>query len=173
MPNAFEILGLPPAFDVEPARIERAYLRQVASLHPDSSDGDDGDDAKAAALNKARATLLNPERRAQELLAVLGGTPGVAPGALPGGFLMSIMETREEVEAALASGDAAARAKWLAWATTERAAYIASAAGLFSKAAADPSASRQQLRETLNAWRYIERLAEQLDPAYDHGSEGV
>lgn len=169
MPNAFEIMGLPPGFDVEPARIERAYLRRIASLHPDSSE-EDG--VKAAALNKARATLLNPETRAQELLTVLGGTPGVAPGALPDGFLMSIMETREEAEAALNSGDAAARATWQAWALAQRAGYIAKVGGLFALAAADPSASRRALRESLNAWRYIERLAEQLDPSHDPGTPG-
>lgn len=170
MPNAFEILALPPEFGIEPARIERAYLRQVASLHPDSSDGDD---AKVAALNMARATLLNPQRRAHELLDVLGGTPGVAPNALPAGFLESIMETREEVEGALASGDPAARTTWRAWAGNERAGFIERLAGLFAQAAADPNANRESLRETLNAWRYIERLAERLERANDPGADGA
>lgn len=166
MSNAFEILGLKPSFDVAPPAIERAYLRQVASLHPDSSEGDE---IKAAALNKARATLLSPERRAHEVLGAIGGTPGVPPGSLPAGFLLSIMETREQVEAALEAGDEGARAQWQAWVGSQREGYIGQLSRLLGSAQAVPGASRQALRETLNAWRYIERLSEQLDPGYDPG----
>lgn len=162
-------MGLEARFEVEPSRVERAYLRLVAGLHPDADGSGEEDEAKAAALNRARAVLLNPEKRAQEMLRVIGGTPGVEEKALPPGFLMEIMETREEVEAALAGGDEAARAKWREWAASQRAAYVVKVGALFEAARAEPEAPRRQLREALNAWRYIERLAEQLEPGYEPG----
>ncbi|MBI1191132.1 MAG: DnaJ domain-containing protein [Tepidisphaera sp.] len=169
MANAFETLGLEARFEVEPSRVERAYLRLVAGLHPDAEGGGDEDEAKVAALNRARAVLLNPEKRAHEVLGVIGGTPGVEEKALPPGFLMEMMETREEVEAALASGDEGARARWREWARAQRREYVAKVGALFEAARARPDEPRRELREVLNAWRYIERLAEQLEPGYDPG----
>jgi hypothetical protein len=82
------------------------------------------------------------------------------------------MEVREQVEQAVASGDSAARTTWTAWAMDRRAQMEATVAALFAKAATDAGALRE-VRVQLNQWRYIERMIEQLDPAYDPGRSDV
>ena len=171
MPDAFDTLGLPARFDLTPAQIQRAYLARTARLHPDAGAGGDGEEdaaevaRRSAELNGARAAIEHLETRANLLLARLGGPSKEADRALPAGFLMEIMETREQVEAARASGDAAELERWRAWARDERARYAAEAGRLLD--AGNSPENLAGVRRHLNAWRYIERLIEQLDPEYD------
>jgi molecular chaperone HscB len=175
--DPFDTLGLPAVFALEPARIERAALAQLAQLHPDAGllDADESD-LQAARINAARDTLLFALARAEALLQRRGGPAKEADKSLPAGFLAEMMQTREEAEAAIASGDPAARAMWTTTAMQQRAAYEARAATLFAQpqASASPDAATlRELRTHLNAWRYIERLIEQLDPAYNPGATDI
>lgn len=165
MPDAFEILGLPKAFDLDPAALQRAYLAGAARLHPDMTRGSagDGELADVSDLNRAKAVLSDPERRAEELLAALGGPAKEADKSLPAGFLMRIMDVRTELDGARQSGDAAAVSRWRSWAQEQRAEFVRTVREMFARAA-PPLA---EIRRTLNAWRYIERMIEQMDPAYD------
>lgn len=166
--DPFTVLGLPARFDLPPEAVRRAHMTRVAQAHPDvaASDADSG--RLVARLNSARAELEDPERRASVLLARLGGPSKEQDRSLPPGFLHEIMETREAVEAAVATGDAQEVARWRAWAADQRRNYLAKVGGLFA-ALADPPAppSLAAIRVELNAWRYIERLIEQLDPGHD------
>lgn len=164
--DPFDLLGLEARFDLEDDEIRRAYLARTAAAHPDSSDRSDDAEHDSAALNEARRTLEDDERRANALLARLGG-PGADDRSLPEGFLMEIMETRERIESALESGDADARAACEAEAEERRRGHMARVGELFSKGA-DPE-TLAAIRTELNAWRYAERLIEQLDPDYDPG----
>ncbi|MCC6661058.1 MAG: DnaJ domain-containing protein [Phycisphaerales bacterium] len=161
MDDPFAMLGLPRGFDLDPSEVDRAYLERAGAVHPDVAAGDDDAARKAAALNHAKRVLEDPERRARALLALLGG-PGKEDRSLPPGFLMEIMETREHIEAARGPEE---RARWEAWAAERRREYQANVAGLFLRYAETGVPAR--VRMTLNAWRYIERLIEQLDPDYD------
>lgn len=163
--NPFALLGVPARFDLDRSTIERAYLARAALLHPDVV-GDESDVAvQAAHLNRAKATLLDDERRANALLSLLGGPAKEQDKSLPDGFLFEIMETRQEIEAALASGDARQRSRWQSWAKAERERYRAEVSRLFSQTPTQDALNA--IRTQLNAWRYIERLTEQLDPRYD------
>ena len=163
--NPFQALGLPLRFDLEPAAIQRAYLARVAAIHPDLAEQDA---AAAAELNLARETLNSPEARADLLLRLRGGPGKEEDKSLPPGFLVEIMETREAAEAALASNDPGERARWTRWAREQRAEYVRAVGKLFESLGTEPTAAAlKQIRTTLNAWRYIERLLEQLDPAYN------
>ncbi|MFG0305917.1 MAG: DnaJ domain-containing protein [Phycisphaerales bacterium JB040] len=169
--DPFDALALPGVFGLTPAQIESAYLKRAASLHPDLA-GDEDAALHSSALNEAKATLLDPESRARALLARLGGDgPGdpSARTALPDGFLMEIMSTRQQIEADLAGPDAdAKREKWEGWGEERRREHIEHVAELFESAGEHPSPERLgAIRTRLNAWRYIERLIEQLDPDYD------
>jgi len=172
-PDPYDALGLEPRFDLADTEIERAYLSRVASAHPDAGAGAGG--ADPAALNEARVALLDPERRAGALLARLGGPSASDHKALPDGFLMEIMEVRTEIEGAIASGGEAEREKWERWADEQRAGFIAELTPMFARAGErvasgeDASDTLTEIRVRLNAWRYIERLIEQLDPDYDPG----
>ena len=167
-PDPFATLGLPVSFALSRQQVESAYLSRIAAAHPDH--GNDADSpADAAALNDARRALLDDETRANLVLASRGGPSASDDDALPDGFLMEIMETRMEIESALASGDDAERARWSAWAVEQRGVY-ARGVGDGLDAASGDRAALGEIRRTLNAWRYIERLIEQLDPDYNPAS---
>jgi molecular chaperone HscB len=169
--NPFSELGLPERFDLDAPAVESAYLARIAAIHPDLSDPAASDDfaRRSAALHEAKAVLLDPERRAGALLALRGGPGPSDDRALPDGFLMEMMEIREAVEAD--RGDPGAVARWEAWAGERRAEHAERVAGLFDRADAAEGAAKAgaltEIRRELNAWRYIERLLEQLDPEYD------
>ena len=162
MPPAdpFTLLGLEPRFDLDPSEIDRAFLARAASAHPDLA----GSDGSMSALNEARRVLADEERRANALLTLLGGPSPEQCRDLPQGFLMEIMELRERIESLLAGGDASARASVEHEARAHRDAYVRTVAEAFTSLGdpPDPDALRD-IRVRLNAWRYIERLIEQLD----------
>lgn len=169
--DPFNLLGLPPSFDLDADLLQRRFLSRAAALHPDLAgagsppDEPDSADQRAAALNDARATLADPEKRAIALLALLGGPAADQDKSLPPGFLIEMMEVREQVERAVGARDPALMRTWQDWARDRRAEFIAAVAALFrdALAAKDPShAELTQIRQHLNAWRYIERLREQL-----------
>lgn len=172
--DPFDTLGLPATFVLDASRVERAALAKLAQLHPDVSDASALEEMEIAAarMNAARDVLLFSLSRAEALLKRLGGPAKEADKSLPPGFLMEIMEIREQVEAAVASGDGASRATWTSWAMDQRAQMEATAAALFAKAPDNASVLRE-IRVHLNRWRYIERMIEQLDPAYDPGQSDV
>lgn len=165
MPDPFETLGLPPKFDIAQADLRAAYLARVSRLHPDAL----GTDDEAAQINDAKKVLEDPESRARALLARLdpqsdppsdppsdkGGAAD--PSVLPDGFLMEIMEIREAMESA------SDPARFQELADARRTAHIARVSRLF--AAADPPSDAQlaEIRAELNAWRYTERMIEQID----------
>jgi curved DNA-binding protein CbpA len=168
MDDPFDALGLPASFDLAPTLIERAYLSRAASVHPDLSEEDPEQAVRAAAINRARVVLLNPEQRADALLRRLGGPAKEQDKSLPTGFLASIMELREEVEAEAASGDALRIAARREWARLQGSEYASRVGSLFQNLGTPPEpVALTEIRRELNAWRYIERLIEQLDPKYD------
>lgn len=166
--DPFAVLGLPRRFELSPEEIRRAYLSKVVAAHPDVSSpdplaGDSAEALDAGMLNRARAMLDDPETRAGCLLTLLGGPAADRDKSLPEGFLPRIMQTREEIEEALAEGGEAA-ARWKAWGEAEHRETIARVGELFARAAGD-SQVLVQIRVELNAWRYLTRLRERLDPS--------
>lgn len=158
--NPYEILGLDVSFAIEPSVVERAYLKRIASAHPDRVGNTGAVDA--AALNAARRCLLDDESRANTVLRLLGGPSASEDRSLPEGFLMEMMDTRSSMEEELDADPDAARAKWRQWGSDERKKHTQE----FERLLSEPG-SLGACRTQLNAWRYIERLIEQLDPEYD------
>jgi len=173
--DPFTLLGLTPAFDLDAGELQRRFLDRVARLHPDVAvkkpEGEEysGDsEVEAARLNDARAVLADPEKRASALLTLLGGPGGDREKSLPPGFLMKIMEVREQIEEVARSRDPAQVETWHRWARQRRAEFIATVAVLFrevveSSGSERPALRLVEIRRQLNAWRYIERLREQLE----------
>lgn len=163
--DPFAALGVPRRFDLDDSAIESAFLARLAGVHPDLAGANTALDA--AALTEARATLQDPERRANALLALLGGPGPSEDRTLPDGFLMEAMELRQTIEEELGAGDDA-RARWSAFADERRAGHVRSVGELFAGGGDHPGpATLHAVRVELNAWRYTERLIEQLDPEYD------
>jgi hypothetical protein len=125
-----------------------------------------------AVLNDARRVLEDPEKRANALLARLGGPAKEKDKSLPDGFLAEMMETREAIEAA--AQDPTRRAEWEAWAL-ERRRETADEVGVMFRSLSSPPKTEElsAIRRRLNAWRYVERLIEQLDPDYRPGRDGA
>lgn len=172
-PDPFDVLGLPPCFALAAADLNGAYLSRASRAHPDSVNVWDAESDTSSALNKAREILADPERRAEALLARLGGPGPSADRILPPGFLVEIMDLREHIEAARAAVEGS-RANWQAqWhteASRRREGHIRQVAELFDRFdSSHDLALLVDIRRELNVWRYTERLLEQLDA----GSEAM
>lgn len=165
--NSFQVLGISLAYTIDPAVIERAYLMKLSQSHPDVSGA--GGDADAARINDARRVLLDDELRANELLRVSGGPAASDCRDLPDGFLFEMMEIRQEIESDLEEDADEARIRWEQWAKDQRETYHSEIAAIFDHVLSEDHCVK--IRIKLNAWRYIERLLEQLDPGYDPGRE--
>lgn len=166
--DPFAVLGLSRRFDLAPADVQRAFLVRSSQLHPDVA-GDDAEALDAAAeLNRAREILENPESRADVLLRLLGGPTREQERSLPPGFLQEMMEVREamqaEMEAARGSGDSSVRQKWIEWARERRRGHEQRVAEMFAAMIGSTPAAvaLKAVRTELNAWRYIERMMEQV-----------
>lgn len=166
--NPFTLLGLPARFDLREDEIRAAWLRRAAAAHPDRAPTLDEDEQAraAAAYNDARRTLEDPERRANALLAHLGGPSKEADRSLPPSFLPEIMALREALAEAKTDADAARIEELRAAASARREAHIERVAAHFN-AAGNPTdpALLADIRRELNAWRYVERMLEQIDEA--------
>ncbi len=125
--NHFDLFGLPPAFRVDAAVLDRAYRQLQSDVHPDRFAG--GSDAEkrvalqsSARVNEAYRTLKNPVQRAQYLLRLHGvDTVGETDTALPLSFLERQLERREQAADAQADGDVRTLSSLLAEARAESA----------------------------------------------------
>ena len=161
----FELFGLAPAFAVDTVRLDEAYRRIQAEVHPDRYAGA-GDAERRASMqmttqvNEAYRTLKNPVRRATYLLGLQGVDAGFETDtAMPADFLLRQIELREELEAALDARALDALGDRLAG---ERRAIEAELRTRID-ADRDYAAARSLVRELI----FFERLAEEVDAAYD------
>ncbi|MDX2116254.1 MAG: hypothetical protein SFZ24_11645 [Planctomycetota bacterium] len=166
--DPFALLQLPRTYAIDRAALTRAWLTATARLHPDRPDAPDDAARALAVINLARAELEDDERRAAALLALSGGPSKETDQSLPGGFLVEMLETREQAEWDIQNEGDAARTRWGEWAEQRRAAHRATVTDLFSRHADAPpdspaaAAILRDIRRELNAWRYIERMLEEL-----------
>jgi molecular chaperone HscB len=157
MTDAFERLGLPRRFSVDPAALERAYLDRSRAVHPDFHTQEAGgglaaSEAVAAAVNEAYATLKDPFRRAEHLLALLGGPAAADLKDIPPAFLMEMMDLRERIEHATAAEKEGHEAD----VKTRYAAVFADLDGLFARN------DLVAVRKGLNAAKYLKGLLRDL-----------
>jgi molecular chaperone HscB len=157
MTDHFERLGLPRRFAVDAAALERVYLDASRSVHPDfHTHGGGGQlsasEAAAAAVNEAYATLKDPFRRAEHLLALLGGPAASEVKDIPSAFLMEMMDVREQIEAA----DAAGKERLASEISGRYAAVFAGIDKLFA------NNDLPAVRKELNAAKYLKGLLRDL-----------
>ena len=163
--DAFGLLGLPAQFDLDPQLIERAFFDRTKELHPDRFASAPAAERVAAlsrsrALNDAYQTLKKPVPRAEYLLARAGVTIGDNEQLDPG-FLMEILELREE----LAEARVAKRGEQIEELCTamkqRRASAIESLSGLFAHQ------ELAAIKKQLIVLRYLDRYLEECDAALD------
>lgn len=105
MASYFDILSTLPAFDLDIAALEAAYLKAQRQFHPDRFVGKPQAEKMAALqksmdINQAYETLKNPLKRAQYLLGLQGIIVGTEADSIKPSqaLLMEIMELREQAE---------------------------------------------------------------------------
>jgi len=164
MPDPFDTLGVEPRFDLDADDLHRRMIALSAQAHPDRHT-DPFEQAQAAEqaslINQAYRTLADPERRANALLARLGGPAKEDDQSLPPDLLIEVMEVREELEEAIAGQDAPTIQRLRAWARQQRTQRLAAVAELFA-AGGDAGSMGKAVRLELNALRYFERMLEQM-----------
>jgi molecular chaperone HscB len=119
----FRVLGVPPAFAIDMAELERRYKDTTKVLHPDRYARADARARRASLersvqLNEAWRTLKDPIRRAEYLLSLHGVDMGEMAGGgrpdqsgahttlpVPHVLLMEVLELREALAEAQSNKD--------------------------------------------------------------------
>jgi molecular chaperone HscB len=176
-PDAFALLGLAPAFDVDLAVLEKAFFERSKELHPDRFASAPAHErvvalSKSRALNDAYTILKKPVSRAEYLLARAGVTIGDNERLDPAS-LMPILEDREQLQdaihgkrlaevATLQTAMQATRARELEL-VKEQFALVDQA----RRAGAPIDEPIAQIKKILILMRYVDRYLEACDAALD------
>lgn len=106
--NAFTLLSLPSVFALSEDKVEEAWRRAIALVHPDKFASRPAAERRVAEqwagrINEARDALVDPVARASLLLQLAGVDVGrESDTRMPAEFLMQQMMWREELEEARA-----------------------------------------------------------------------
>lgn len=161
--DPFEILGVPWRFDLDESALRSRFLQASAQMHPDRFP-DPIEQAEAveqmSRLTDAYRVLSDPESRARALLRLSGMDDEADKDKLPPDLLMQVMEVREEMEAAIESGDREELDRLRVWASGQREQYV-NQLGRLLEGYIDAKAAAET-RVQLNALRYMERMLEQM-----------
>lgn len=158
----FALFGLPVAFALDRAALDRAYRSVLSHVHPDRFAGGSEVERRlamqwATEANLAYRTLSQPLDRARYLLHLHGVAVDEATSAgLPAEFLLQQMTWRE----ALAEGDAAAARATGDAILAERARLLECLAVALDEPAARNLPAAAELVRKL---RFLDRLTEELD----------
>ncbi|HVK89033.1 MAG TPA: Fe-S protein assembly co-chaperone HscB [Kofleriaceae bacterium] len=164
-PSDFALLGLEERYDLDPQALERAFFEKSKELHPDRFANAPAAERVAAltrsrALNDAYQTLKKPVARAEYLLERAGVTIGDNE-RLASGFLMEILELREELAEARVAGKLDVVGEKQAAMAARRRGVLDALPGLFA------SNDLAAIKERLIVLRYLDRYLEECDAALD------
>ena len=182
MVDPFDTLGIAPTFDLDLAALEKRYRELARVLHPDRYVGASAAErrmalGKAVEVSDAWRLLRDPIRRAEALLRRHGVRieEGQEPKA-SSEFLMEMLEQRESLAAAKASGDAAGVER-LAEAIYNRQKDVTAriAAALAPPGSATPGGSNvpslDKVVSLLGELRYYRRFLDEVSAIQDGFSE--
>ncbi|MEW6676348.1 MAG: Fe-S protein assembly co-chaperone HscB [Pseudomonadota bacterium] len=166
--NHFELFGLPVAFGVDAGRLDQAYRDIQAEIHPDRF-ANAGEAEKRLSMqwttrvNEAYQSLKKPFERARYLL-LLQGIDAMDPKntAMAPDFIMQQMEWRETL------ADASQARDMNALQTLERdmRAYAKALLAELERCI-DSEKNYPQASETLRKLRFMDKLLEEIDTAYE------
>ena len=165
MKNHFELLGLAPAFALEPAQLDRAYREIQSKIHPDRFAHAGEAERRvsmqwATQVNEAYRTLKNPVQRAKYLLGLNGVDVAFESNtAMPADFLMAQMELRENLEQAR---DVAALGRLQKDLALEKTGIESRIATLIDDQH-DYTAAKDLVRKLM----FLEKFGEDIDAAYE------
>lgn len=160
--NHFQRLGLPIAFEIDPAALQSRYIEAARLTHPDLADADEESQVQAmqqsAAVNEAYRILSDPRQRGEYLLQLRGGPSPEEDRSLPDGFLDHVLAIREQLTEAQAAGDTNEVTALLTRVRQEESQHLVALSDEFRQAAPD---SLHRIRVHLNVLRYLQRIGEQ------------
>ncbi len=166
--NPFEVLGFTPGYDIAADSLARRHRELSKVLHPDKFTGSGSGErrealSRAVEVNEAFRILRDPVRRAEAIFALAGIAVGETnePKAAPD-FLMNVMEQREALEEAKASGDAAAM-RGLGQAIAAQTNRVMEELGRGFASAQGDADELRALLPLLGELRYARRFQEELE----------
>jgi len=170
-PTPFEVFGLEPAFDLEACKLTTRLLELSREMHPDfhATQGEE-EHARAerntATLNSAFHVLADELRRADWLVASLGGPRENEQRAMPPEFLEEMLELNEAIEHARTGGADSAEREELgrlsARLDAERARLMTQVASALAPLPARGNRKLAEARGFLNAIRYLDRARKEI-----------
>ena len=171
--NHFDLLGLPVAYAVDAALLERRYRELQSQVHPDRFAAASEAERRVAMqfatrANEAYRTLRDPVGRARYLLSLKGFDTGEESNtSMPADFLMQQMEWREASGDARRAGDAAA----LESLRRELAGARAEMLGMLARAL-DGDKNYDAGCSLVRKLRFLEKLEEEIGDALEMIHEG-
>ncbi len=169
--DPFQVLGIPPEFDVDLADLERRHRELSRALHPDRHlDKTPAERrhvlGRAIETNEALRTLKDPVRRAEALLCLRGQDvpEGQEPKASPE-LLMEMMEQREALSEARATRDKPTVSRLVAAITARQASTLAALSLAFARAEQDGDGA--SIVPLLGELRYLARFLDEASAVED------
>ena len=160
----FQLFGLAPVYDIEPAGLRQKYLQVSRGVHPDQHGSTSDSSASvrvSAQLNEAHRVLADPVLRAEYLLELVGGCAASSDKSVPIAVLADVVALREEIAEARVRGDTTELAECRAHAQSTYDATLRRIAELARRLPADEPL-RRELRATLNSIKYYQKLLGEL-----------
>lgn len=163
--DAFALLGLAPAFDVDLGVLEKAFFERSKELHPDRFATAPAAErvvalTRSRALNDAYQTLKKPIARAEYLLGQAGVTIGDNERLDPAA-LMPILEERELLAEAIQAKNGSEIERMQADMQATRARELEHVRDGFARS------DLVAVKQALILLRYVERYLEACDAALD------
>ena len=165
--DAFAVLGLNPSLKLDPALLEQRYRDLQRQLHPDkfvnaAPSMRRESLARAVSVNEAYRLLRDDVSRAELLLARYPGHEP-AEGAADPGFLMEMMELREELAEAKKGADLARVGQLAATVSNQKMRASSDLADSFDELARAPSdEAMRRAQAALARLRYYRRFEEEV-----------
>jgi len=170
--SPFELFGLAPGLEIDERALRKRLLALSRELHPDFHGAASEElraraEANTAALNAAHALLATFERRAEWLVAHLGGPSERDERQMPQEFLMDVLEWNTAVEEARhaepGSEERAALGPLRAHLEEAREDRRAALGRLLVPLPDAGSPDLTRARRQLNALRYVARTLHEID----------
>ena len=165
----FEVLGLPPGYEIDPQDLRRRLLRFSRLVHPDffaSASPEEKHRAEhaAAVLNASFARLADGPDRADFLVRNLGGPDETAERTMPKEFLMQVLDWNETLEAARGGTVGADHLEGLRRELeARRAEALLAISKLLVPLPPAGSPGLAEVRQRLNAVRYVDRALAEIE----------
>jgi molecular chaperone HscB len=163
--NHYELLGLEPAFALDPVQLDRAYRDIQSKIHPDRF-AHAGDAERRASMqwttrvNEAYRILKSPVQRAKYLLEMNGVDVAFETNtAMPADFLAEQMELREKLEQARDAQSLGLLKRELTAGKKDLEARIAGCI--------DGRRDYAGAKESVRKLMFLERFGEEIDAAYE------